>query len=205
MADEHNPNEELERDLPVGTGGLRPLLERLTRRHLGDLRIHDSSQAGDLARRLGARAFTVGRDVYVQPELLRPLTPRSVALLAHEITHVAEQTGAPALPLAQGMPHVSPPPAPPLQSTASGGVTVQRQAAPGARLPIQRQTQGQTPAQTSSEARAEETESQVLQESQEGGRKKRPPPDPEDLADRVYHMIVQELKQDHERAAYGWK
>ena len=73
---------------------LTPWIERLIGRSLGDVRIHDSSQAGTLAGRLGARAFAVGRDVYVRPELLRPLTPRSVALLAHELTHAAEQSGA---------------------------------------------------------------------------------------------------------------
>ena len=71
----------------------REWLERETWRYLGDVRIHDSHQAGELARRLGARAFTVGRDIYVRPELVRPMTRRSASLLAHELYHVAEQTG----------------------------------------------------------------------------------------------------------------
>ncbi len=74
---------------------LIPWLERQLGRRLGDMRIHDSRQAGELAERLGARAFAVGRDVYVRPELLRQGRARGRALLAHEAMHVAEQTAAP--------------------------------------------------------------------------------------------------------------
>src|SRR5687768_13174499 len=84
---------EIEGGQPDARGGALPWLERLARRSLGDVRIHDSRQAGELARRLGARAFTVGRDVYMHPELASPRTPESEALLAHEMYHVAEQSG----------------------------------------------------------------------------------------------------------------
>src|SRR5215212_10081476 len=76
------------------SGGAQSWLERMTGRSMGDIRIHDSAQAGDLARRLGARAFTVGRDIYVRSELVNSGTPEGKALLAHEATHAAEQTGA---------------------------------------------------------------------------------------------------------------
>src|SRR5947209_1030937 len=83
--------------------GVPAWVQRLIGRALGDVRLHDSTQAGDLAARLGARGEAAGRHVYVRPELLRPRTPHAAALLAHELTHAAEQTGAPALPpLARG-------------------------------------------------------------------------------------------------------
>src|SRR5690348_7655074 len=92
-----------ERNTPslAGAGDVHAVqawVERLLGRSLSDVRVHDSSQAGDLARRLGARAFTVGRHVYARPELLRAPAPQAAALLAHELTHTVEQAGTPAAP-----------------------------------------------------------------------------------------------------------
>src|SRR5689334_5459461 len=75
-------------------GGQRGSLLSSLRGRLGDVRIHSNSLAEELTRRLGARAFTMGRDVYVRPELLRAGDAQSQALLAHELFHVGEQTGA---------------------------------------------------------------------------------------------------------------
>src|SRR3954453_13506692 len=85
-----------EQNTPAGgTPAMTAWVERLLGRSLGDVRVHDSSQAGELAQRLGARAFTAGRHVYVRPELLRPPARSGAALLAHELTHAVEQAGAP--------------------------------------------------------------------------------------------------------------
>lgn len=54
---------------------------------LDAVRLHDGPRAASLAARLGARAFTVGRDVVFGSG--RPNDPR---LLAHELTHVKQQT-----------------------------------------------------------------------------------------------------------------
>jgi len=90
--------------------GAGPWVSRLIGRSLSDVRVHDTGQAGDLAGRLGARAFTAGRHVYVQPALVHPLTPQGVALLAHEMTHAVEQTAAaPVAPLPLSAPAGRPP------------------------------------------------------------------------------------------------
>src|SRR5689334_15318589 len=82
-----------------GTPALTAWVERLLGRSLGDVRVHDSAQAGELAGRLGARAFTAGRHVYLPADLLHAPTPPRAALLAHELSHAVEQAGAPpALP-----------------------------------------------------------------------------------------------------------
>ncbi len=158
-----------------------------------DVRIHDSAQAGELVRRLGARAFTAGKDVYIRPELVRPMSREGASVLAHELFHVAEQTGrpAPAMPLAsgagraQGTLHTN--------SPASTPQPVQRQVA----LSVQR-TEGATSA---SEAGAERHEDATRGE---GRRRRQSPPDPEVVAERVYDLMSRELRLDNERTTFGW-
>ncbi|MGD2114839.1 MAG: DUF4157 domain-containing protein [Acidobacteriota bacterium] len=81
-------------------GGGRPLPEparaffepRFGRSFAG-VRIHDDSRAQALARSVHARAFTVGRDVVLGAGEPAPGTPGGRRLLAHELTHVVQQTG----------------------------------------------------------------------------------------------------------------
>jgi hypothetical protein len=63
---------------------------------LADVRVHDDSVADELARSVSARAFTTGSDVYFAAGEYRPGTPDGDQLLAHELTHVVQQRGAPA-------------------------------------------------------------------------------------------------------------
>lgn len=58
------------------------------------VRVHTDSHAGDIARRLGSRAFTVGEDIAFAPGQYRPGSPAGDALLAHELAHVVQQRGA---------------------------------------------------------------------------------------------------------------
>ena len=186
-----------------GTAGrAQPWLERLTRRSLGDVRVHDSRQAGELARRLGARAFTVGRDVYVRSEVATPRTPEGEALLAHEMYHVAEQSGLAAgdMPLLRPSAQIAP---------ATNGMAANAGRTPpaqGARPAVQRALPSAPAGLASSEASAEAVESAAL-EAQMGRRQEKslaPPPDPEQVAERVYSLIVKELLIDRERGAHGW-
>jgi hypothetical protein len=58
------------------------------------IRIHTGTRAGRMAGRLGARAFALpGGDVFFAKGEFAPESARGKALLAHEMTHVAE--GAP--------------------------------------------------------------------------------------------------------------
>ena len=63
---------------------------------LDDVRVHTDSMADTLARSVSARAFTTGSDVYFAAGEYRPGTTDGDSLLAHELTHVAQQRGAPA-------------------------------------------------------------------------------------------------------------
>ncbi len=165
---------------------LTPWLERLIGRSLGDVRIHDSSQAGSLAGRLGARAFAMGRDVYVRPDLLRPLTPRSVALMAHEVTHAVEHGGAAPVTAPSmaglGMPH------------APAGTF-------NAALPVQRAESGG--GSQGAEARAVAVEAAALQAMQaQSATKGAAAPDPEVIAEAVYQRMRRAMQSDHERGAH---
>jgi hypothetical protein len=66
------------------------------------VRVHRTDTPGtgaDLAcRALGARAFTVGNDIYFAAGQFRPGTRDGLWLLAHEVAHVVQQAGAPARP-----------------------------------------------------------------------------------------------------------
>jgi hypothetical protein len=102
------------RDLPSGGG--RPLghaersfFEPRLGRDLGAVRLHDDPGAATSASRLAARAFTVGRDIVFGAGELSPGSQAGRRLLAHELTHVAQQGYAP--PRAGG-PHAAIAPAP---------------------------------------------------------------------------------------------
>ncbi|MEU4219151.1 DUF4157 domain-containing protein [Actinoplanes sp. NPDC026623] len=57
-----------------------------------DVRIHDDPSSAERVRAAGAVAFTVGSDIYFASGHFRPDTPRGRRLLAHELTHVMQQT-----------------------------------------------------------------------------------------------------------------
>jgi hypothetical protein len=61
----------------------------------GDVSVHTDATADALARSVSARAFTVGRDVFFAAGTYRPHTGDGRRLIAHELTHVAQQRGAP--------------------------------------------------------------------------------------------------------------
>jgi hypothetical protein len=175
------------------------LLEHLSGRSLSDIRIHDSAQAGRLAERLGARAFTVGRDIYVRPELADASTPEGRGLLAHEITHAVEQTGG-----SIDMPLLRPSSTSAASAVqAAGNVTIQRMDQATAA------SQGSPASLPSSETRAERAEASSGSTGGAGGpsarseRSENAPqaPDAEELAEKVYRLMVEELWLDRERGA----
>lgn len=63
---------------------------------LGDVRVHDGPDADALARSVQARAFAVGSDLFFAEGEHRPGTAAGDRLIAHELTHVVQQRGAPA-------------------------------------------------------------------------------------------------------------
>ena len=79
------------RPLPAGTRGE---LEPLFRHDFSDVRVHDDPAAARAAQAVGALAFTVGRHVVFGAGQYAPATRTGRALLAHELTHVVQQSGS---------------------------------------------------------------------------------------------------------------
>jgi Domain of unknown function (DUF4157) len=59
-----------------------------------DVRIHDDAEAHELSKSVSAEAFTTGSDVFFQSGKYDPASSDGQKLLAHELTHVAQQRGA---------------------------------------------------------------------------------------------------------------
>lgn len=58
------------------------------------VRVHADAESAALSHALGARAFTVGRDVFFGAGRFAPGTPAGRRLLAHELAHTVQQRGA---------------------------------------------------------------------------------------------------------------
>ncbi|MDJ1184365.1 eCIS core domain-containing protein [Roseofilum casamattae] len=59
----------------------------------GGVRIHRKTEGDTLSRSLNAKAFTTGQDIYFRSNTYRPNSPSGGHLLAHELTHVVQQSG----------------------------------------------------------------------------------------------------------------
>lgn len=70
----------------------RSEMESLLGYDLKGVRIHETRLAGELARGLGAEAFTIGSDIFAAQGKLHTATSEGKALLAHEVTHAIQQT-----------------------------------------------------------------------------------------------------------------
>lgn len=75
--------------------GVRRQAGALLGRDFSPVRLHHDGAAGRRAAELGAHAFASGGDVYFAPGRFRPDLALGRALIAHELTHVAQQGAAP--------------------------------------------------------------------------------------------------------------
>ncbi len=86
---------------------------------LGEVRVHAGPRASQLANAFGANALTVGKDIYFNENRFAPDKPEGRRLIAHELTHAAQQAGGgvgrPQFDLMQSMP------------TALGGFEIEMQ------------------------------------------------------------------------------
>jgi len=91
---------ELAHHLAASRGGGQPLpdsvrapMESSFGTDFGDVRLHTDTEAAQLNTELRAQAFTHGRDVYLGANAPQPASSEGQRLLAHELTHVVQQTG----------------------------------------------------------------------------------------------------------------
>lgn len=76
---------------------LRAALEEELGANLKDVKVHTGGNAADLAKDLGAKAFTVGNDIYFG----KSADANDKKMLAHEMIHVLQQTSSSKPPAAK--------------------------------------------------------------------------------------------------------
>jgi len=75
-------------------GGIQRAMENRMGDSFGDVRIHTSATAATACEDINARAFTVGNHIAFNHDEYDPESPDGQHLLAHELAHVRQQTGA---------------------------------------------------------------------------------------------------------------
>jgi hypothetical protein len=91
-----------ERDLGAARAGGSPLDPGL-QRQFGDavgadvsaVRLHSGDRSHDLNERMGAEAFTIGRDVFFRDGIPDTSTSAGLGLVAHEVAHTVQQGASP--------------------------------------------------------------------------------------------------------------
>jgi len=72
--------------------GMRDNFEARFGHDFGGVRVHTGTRAAEAAAQINALAFTTGSDIYFGSGRFNPGTPEGDRLLAHELTHVVQQT-----------------------------------------------------------------------------------------------------------------
>jgi hypothetical protein len=75
------------------TEGVRAPMEHTFGADFGGVNIHTGKEADSLNQSLQARAFTTGKDIFFRQGEYKPESSGGQELLAHELTHVVQQTG----------------------------------------------------------------------------------------------------------------
>ena len=78
---------------PLDTG-TRTFMEARFGHDFGQVRVHTDARASESARAVNAMAYTVGRDIVFAPGQFAPESHSGRHLLAHELTHVVQQSGS---------------------------------------------------------------------------------------------------------------
>ncbi|MGB3615225.1 MAG: DUF4157 domain-containing protein, partial [Elainellaceae cyanobacterium] len=91
---------DVEMQLKAGRGGGQPLNASTSQfmasrfsHDFGNVRVHTDSRAAQMNQRLNAQAFTHGQHLYFGQGQYQPQTRSGQRLIAHELTHVVQQTG----------------------------------------------------------------------------------------------------------------
>lgn len=73
------------------SGNTKGFMESRFGTEFSNVNIHTGREATQLSQNLGAKAFTVGNDIYFNSGQYAPNTSEGKRLLAHELTHVVQQ------------------------------------------------------------------------------------------------------------------
>ena len=73
---------------------LRQDVSKRLKHDFDDVRIHTDEQAHALSRKINARAFTIGKDIFFKKGVFSPGSSQGRETIMHELTHVVQQSGA---------------------------------------------------------------------------------------------------------------
>jgi regulator of replication initiation timing len=73
---------------------LQAFMETRFQRDFSQVRLHTDAVASDSAKDIHAHAYTVGSDIVFAQGAYQPAHPKGLHLLAHELTHVAQQSSS---------------------------------------------------------------------------------------------------------------
>jgi Domain of unknown function (DUF4157) len=110
---------------------MQSFMEPRFKADFSSVRIHTDQHAAALSAQLGARAFTIGRDIYFARGEFRPDRPEGWELVAHELTHTLQQGGAAHAPVAPPKAPAPAKPAPPATAQPAKAPSPAAAAAPG--------------------------------------------------------------------------
>jgi hypothetical protein len=127
------------------------------------VKVHTSPEAADLNRQLNAKAFTTGKDIFFSEGTYDPHSSGGQELLAHELTHVAQQ-GSGAVGGASRMTVNAPGDAFEQQADSTARAALSQ----GAGVGVQRATpEEEEEVQTQAEEEEEEVQTQEMPEEEE--------------------------------------
>jgi hypothetical protein len=165
---------------------------------LGHVRLFTDNKAANMVRNLDAEAFTVGSGVFIPEENLNTVTGEGRSLLAHELTHVIQQTKPDKVPLGIDETTGSP--------TSSGFMINSESVIPElVHHPVPQFAGGNVAASDGSdyqqrEVAAESVERSVREDDDPNRRRTGERAiDPEEIAERVYQLMQQELWLENDR------
>ncbi len=81
---------------------VRAFVEPRMKFDFSKVRVHTDNEAAQMNQELGSRAFTHGRDIYFGVGQYKPQSIAGKRLMAHELTHVLQQTSYPSCPQSMG-------------------------------------------------------------------------------------------------------
>ena len=166
---------------------------------LRDVRIHETEQAGELARKLQAEAFTIGNNIFAAAGKLNNVTGKSKGLLAHEVTHVIQQTHPqPTIPIFDN-PESDGSYTTELPISSVTSRCTEMVSAPTPQLATSSPSTNTTSQATEAEAETVEQTIRSTTENSSENQTKTPHVDPEELADLVYQLMQQELLLEKDR------
>jgi hypothetical protein len=103
-------------------GGTRAFMEQRFGHDFGDVRVHTGGEAAGSAQAIDAQAYTVGRDIVFGDGHYAPHNDRGRKLIAHELTHVVQQSGGASRAVHRaGNDGAAPPAATPAPAPAAAG------------------------------------------------------------------------------------